>query len=91
MREKVVVPACHSLSHGAFLVVDLLEDAEGEAFKPGRIVTGNPVSKPALNLAKRDFEAPAQRVFDCPVTPHHFREALHAEPERGQNSNASRS
>ena len=41
LREEVFIPAGHATPHGdAFLVLDLLQESDGEAFQPGNIVAG---------------------------------------------------
>jgi hypothetical protein len=51
LREVVAIPPCHATPHGDTLVVVLLlEEADGEAFQPGKVVCGVAIAESTIIL-----------------------------------------
>jgi hypothetical protein len=51
LREVVAIPPCHATPHGDTLfVVLLLEEADGEAFQPGKVVCGVAITESTIIL-----------------------------------------
>ena len=83
LREVVCVPAGHAASHGdALLVRLLLQQADREPLQPRNVVRGEPISQPALILAKRDVEAPVQCILDAPMAANGSSKPPNAQPKR---------
>jgi hypothetical protein len=71
LREVLWIPTCHSTTHGdTFFVINLLQQAKGEAFQPCQIVSRETVSQPAFILAECHIQTPMKCVLDRPVATH---------------------
>src|SRR5208337_175841 len=78
-QHEVFVPTTTATFHGDALALGmLLQERQGEAIEPSKVLPQRLFSDPRLVLAKDHIENPMAGVFDTPVTPNGFGEQLHA-------------
>jgi hypothetical protein len=83
LREVVAIPPCHATPHGDTLfVVLLLEEADGEAFLPGKVVCGVAITESTIILSKDDVQAQKQGILNTPMTANRLRESTNADLDR---------